>query len=144
MKEPWRNHPLALEGKVELVSTAWLWKYRGADVSPQADLVDGSLVDLDGLWQDIVNNGMQNPMIIRVGTKNKKFRLEAGNHRVQVLYHNNVLFAPATVQITDECGPDAPNPLTDATQSFDYTNTLPDNLSTYMKPSEMFAELRMV
>ncbi len=141
MKEPWRNHQLAQEGKIELVPTAWLWKYRGADVSSQADLADGSPVDLDGLWQDILKEGIKNPMIIRVGTKNKKFRLEAGNHRVQVLYRNNVLFAPATVQITDECGPDAPNPLTDATHSFDYTDTPPDNLSTYMKPSELFAEL---
>ena len=40
------------------------------------------------IWKDICDNGLNDPFIMRIGLKNKKFRLEAGNHRIQVFYKN--------------------------------------------------------
>src|ERR1035437_7730943 len=115
IKESWRNNPLYRDGKVELVPTDWVWKYWGKDVSPMTNLADGTIVDLDGLWKNICKEGLQDPLIVRVGVKNKKFRLEAGNHRIQVLHDNGIEMIPVTVQVQDECGPHVKNVMTDAT-----------------------------
>ena len=76
IRPTWENHPLYAEGVIELVPTEWIWRYWGTDVSP---------VDFDALWKSIEEEGMYDPLIMRVGIKNKKFRLEAGNHRIQLL-----------------------------------------------------------
>ncbi|MFA6295400.1 MAG: ParB N-terminal domain-containing protein [Candidatus Paceibacterota bacterium] len=139
IKESWENSPLYKEGKVELVPTEWVWKYWGRDVSPKTTLVDGTEVDLSALWKNIYEEGLHEPLVIRVGVKNKKFRLEAGNHRIQVLHDNNVEMIPVTVQVQDECGPHVSNVMTDATHNFDYEDNLVSNTDQeYMKPSEVF------
>ncbi len=134
IRPTWENHPLYAEGVIELVPTEWIWRYWGTDVSP---------VDFDALWKSIEDEGMYDPLIMRIGIKNKKFRLEAGNHRIQLLHKKGIAFAPLTVQITDFCGPDAPNIMTDATHNFDFADlvTLPASLKPYMKPSSIFREL---
>ena len=100
--ELWKNHSLYKAGKIELVPTDWVWKYRGADVSPEADLMDGTIVSLDGLWENIASEGLHDPLIMRVGIRNKKFRLEAGNHRIQVFHEHGVPLIPVTVQVREE------------------------------------------
>jgi len=143
IKESWRNNPLFKDGKVELVPTDWVWKYWGSDVSPKTNLADGTEVDLDGLWKNICEIGLLDPLVIRVGLKNKKFRLEAGNHRIQVLHRNHIEIIPVTVQIQDECGPHVSNVMTDATHNFDYNDDLiPSNAIGYIKPSEAFKSLK--
>jgi len=142
IKESWKNGPLYKDDKVELVPTEWVWKYRGKDVSPMTNLVNGVLVDLDGLWKNILKEGLTEPLIMRVGIKNKKFRLESGNHRIQVLYKNGIKMIPVTVQIQDECGPYIENVMTDATHNFDYNDGFVSEITTeYMKPSEVFRDL---
>ena len=132
--QAWKQHSLYAKGAIELVPTEWLWQYWGTDVSD---------VDFDELWKDLCTNGMQDPLIMRIGTNNKKFRLEAGNHRIQLLHLHNVAFAPLTVQVKEECGPQAPDLMTDATHNFDFGNevVLPLELKEYMKPSEIFTAL---
>lgn len=136
----WKTHPLTLAGHVELVPTAWLYQYRGTDVTPGTDLKDGSSVSMDQLWENIKLEGLHDPVIIRVGKGNKKFRLESGNHRIQVLMKYGVLFTPATVEVQELCGPEVENVMTDATHNFDFTNeiytvTLQNG---YTKPSAVF------
>ena len=139
IKESWKNHPLYKEGKIELVPTEWVWKYWGRDVSPKTTLMDGTEVDLDALWKNICEEGLHEPLVMRVGIKNKKFRLEAGNHRIQVLHDNKVEMIPVTVEVQDECGPHVSNVMTDATHNFDYEDGLVSNTDKrYMKPSEVF------
>ena len=98
IKELWKKHPLYAQGVIELVPTAWIWNYWGRDVSPEADLMDGTIVTLDQLWGNILEEGLHEPLIMRVGIKNKKFRLEAGNHRIQVFHQHGVDMLPVTVQ----------------------------------------------
>jgi hypothetical protein len=143
IKELWKNHPLYKAGKVELVPTDWVWNYWGRDVSPEADLMDGTLVSLDGLWENIVTEGLHDPLIMRVGIKNKKFRLEAGNHRIQVFHEHGVPFIPVTVQMREECGPHVGDVMTDATHNFDAGDELLVSTITeeYLKPSEVFRSL---
>ena len=143
IKPLWKKHPLYSEGKIELTPTDWVWKYWGHDVSPMAELVDGTPVDLDGLWENILEEGLHNPFIMRVGLQNKKMRLEAGNHRIQVFHKYGVKMIPVTVQLRDECGPHLGDVMTDATHNFDAANELLISKITaeYMKPSEVFKSL---
>ena len=131
---------MSKQGVVELVPTDWAWKYRGVDVSPTTDLKDGTEVDLDGLWENILNEGLHDPLIVRVGIKNKKFRLESGNHRIQVFYNNRIELVPVTVQMREDCGPHVGDVMNDATHNFDVNDNLlvADITKEYMKPSEVF------
>ncbi len=139
----WENHPLYKQGKVELIPTAWVWKYRGVDVSPFTQLNDGTVVDLDALWENIKLKGLGDPLVMRVGLENKKFRLESGNHRIQVLYKNGIKMIPVTVQMRDECGPHLGDVMNDATHNFDAGDDFLVSKITeeYMRPSEVFKSL---
>lgn len=142
IKESWRNSQLFKDGKVELVPTDWVWKYWGRDVSTKTNLMDGTEVDLDGLWKNICDEGLHDPLIMRIGVRNNKFRLEAGNHRIQVLHSHHILMVPLTVQIQGECGPHVGNVMTDATHNFDYSDNLASSkVERYVKPSEVFKSL---
>jgi len=144
IKPAWKDHPLTKQGYVELISTDWLYNIRGQDVSPLADLKNGSLVDIDTLWENIVAEGLHDPVVIRVGTKNRKYRLESGNHRIQVLKKYGVLFTPATVQVQEDCGPQSPDIMTDANHNYELSEKISgsDLKIGYMKPSTIFHDLR--
>lgn len=131
IRPTWKNNPLYAQGVIELVPTKWLWRYWGRDVSP---------VDFALLWKSIEDEGMYDPLIMRVGIQNKKFRLEAGNHRIQLLHEKGIMHAPLTVEVTEECGPHAQNCMTDATHNFDVTSDmiLPDTAIGYVRPSSIF------
>ena len=139
----WKTHPLTLAGHVELVPTDWLYQYRGSDVTPNVDLLDGTIVDMEKLWLNIQKDGLYDPVIIRVGKDNKKFRLESGNHRIQMFKKYGVAFTPATVEIKDICGPNAVSVMTDATHNFNFIEKI--NLSGinngFIKPSLIFKNL---
>ena len=108
LPESWRSHTLTLQGKVSLMPTEWVWQYRVQDVSEYTNLDDtNKMVNLEELWSDIKRNGLKDPLIIRVGVKNKKIRLESGNHRIQVLKIHGIELCPVTIQIVDFCGPEA-------------------------------------
>ena len=96
-----------------------MWRYWGPDVSPNADLMDGTIVTLDELWENILEVGLCNPLIMRVGIVNKKFRLEAGNHGIQMLHKHGIRMTPLTVQVRDECGPHLEDVMTDSSHNFD-------------------------
>lgn len=143
IKESWKKHPLYVQGKVELVPIAWVWQYRGCDVGPITDRGDGTIVDLYALWEDIRNEGLRDPLIMRVGLKNKKFRLEAGNHRIQILRQHGVTTIPLTVQIREECGPHVDDAMTIGSHNFDADDEILIERSAeeYMKPSQVFRKL---
>lgn len=139
----WKEHLLYRQGVVELVPTEWVWRYCGPDVSLMATLRGHTPVDLDTLWKNIVDNGLHSPLIMRVGLKNKKMRLEAGNHRIQLFYKHGVDMIPATVQVRDECGPHLDDVMTYASHNFDATDELmiSETYQEYMKPSMVFKSL---
>ncbi|OGF62560.1 hypothetical protein A2662_02060 [Candidatus Giovannonibacteria bacterium RIFCSPHIGHO2_01_FULL_45_33] len=144
IKEVWKEHPLYQQKKIELIPTEWVWKYWGRDVSPEADLLDGTIVSINELWENILEVGLHNPLIMRVGLKNKKFRLEAGNHRIQVFHQHGVRLIPVTVQMREECGPHLADVMTDASHNFDAPEGFLISKITdeYMAPSEVFPDLK--
>jgi hypothetical protein len=87
---------------------------------------------------------MFEPLIVRVGLKNKKYRLETGNHRIQVMHAHNISHVPVAVQLQDECGPHAPNPGNISKQSFDVGDNVLITMTAneYMKPSAVFKDIR--
>ncbi len=105
LRESWKNHPLYTQGKVGLLPTEFVYALRGTDVSPTTTLQDGTRVDLEALWVHLVDEGLQEPLMIRVGRNNQSYRLEAGNHRIQVLHAHGVSFVPVTIEVVDECTP---------------------------------------
>ncbi len=143
IKPLWKNHPLYKQDKIELVPTSWVWKYRGKDVLPTADLKDGSMVNIEKLWKNICEEGLYDPFVIRIGLKNKKFRLEAGNHRIQVFYKNKIPMIPVTVQVKEYCGPKAENLMTIATHNFDAKDEflISEITDEYMRPTQIFKSL---
>lgn len=141
LKPTWKQHPLALAGHVEEVSTEWVYQYWGSDVSPHIEYEDGTGSFLPGLWDRIVEEGLKNPLIIRVGIESQTMRLEAGNHRIQVLREHGVEKVPVTIEIKAHCGPEAANPHTDATTVFPLPpeGILVTSLEhEYMAPSKVF------
>jgi hypothetical protein len=144
IKEKWKEHPLYKRGKIELVPTDWVWKYRGTDVSPGADLVDGTPATMEELWENILEVGLCDPLIMRVGLRNNKFRLESGNHRIQIFHAHGVPVVPLTVEIRGECGPHLSDVMTDATHNFDASPgfLISDATEEYMKPSDVFRDLK--
>ncbi len=144
IKPHWKKHVLYKQGFVELIPIEWVMKIRGTDVEPYTDLMSGDMVDLEKLWIDLITNGMFEPFIVRVGLKNKKYRLETGNHRIQVMRAHNISHVPVAVQLQDECGPHAPNPGNISTHSFDVGDNVLITIAAdeYMKPSAVFKDLR--
>lgn len=141
MKPTWKEHQLTKAGVVEELPLEWVWQYFSYDVTSHTQDEDGTEVSLTGLWKAIEANGMRDPLIIRVGLENRKMRLEAGNHRIQLLRKHGIEKVPVAVQVRHLCGPNAPGPMTDATVVFDLPKggiKISEITSEYMKPSDMF------
>lgn len=136
----WKNHPLYQAGKVECIPTAWVWQFRGTDVSENSDLKNGTPCTLDELWENIEKEGLHDPLILRIGLQSHTMRLEAGNHRIQVLYNHAIENVPVTVQIQAVCGPGADEVFNSGSHNFPITEELVpfDKTDEYMKPSEVF------
>ena len=98
---------------------------------------------MDVLWDNILSVGLHNPLIMRVGLRNKKFRLESGNHRIQLFHQHGIPLVPLTVQVREECGPHLGDVMTDASHNFDAPQGFRISKITeeYMAPSEVFSTL---
>lgn len=143
IKEVWKEGELYKKGKIELVPTDWVMKYCGMDAASDACLMDGTRVPFEDLWRNLLEEGLYEPLIMRIGLKNKKFRLEAGNHRVRIFMGKGVPMIPVTVQVKDFCGPEAENVMTISKNNFDFGDEVSVSGSTeeYMKPSQVFKSL---
>lgn len=142
IKPAWETHEWFKQGAVEMLPIEWVWQYRG-EVSAGKTFKDGAggkVSGMDGLWQSIKDEGLRTPLMMRVGLKNKKFRLEAGNHCIQLLHQHGVTEVPVTVQIRDECGPHVADAMNDAKHNFDAVDEIliSESKKEYMRPSEVF------
>ncbi len=140
-KENWREHPLTKSGVVDELPLEWVWKYWTNDVNNHIALEGGTHMDLDELWNVLIAEGMNDPLIIRVDLVNKRMRLEAGNHRIQLLRKHGVKSVPVTVQVRHLCGDSAPGPMTNGTVDFPFPNEglkITEMTQEYMKPSDVF------
>lgn len=137
----WKQHPLALRGHVEEVPTEWVYQYWGSDVTTNTSYKEQDESSLPWLWERITEEGLKDPLVIRVGIESKTMRLETGNHRIQILREYGVEKVPVTIEIKAHCGPEAANPHTDATKVFPLPpeGILVTSLEQeYMAPSKVF------
>lgn len=140
-KPNWKEHQLTKSGVVEELPLEWVWQYWTSDVNNHIELEDGSHMELEELWKVLIEEGMSDPLILRVGLENKRMRLEAGNHRIQVLRQHGVKFVPVTVQVRHLCGDNAPGPMTNGTIDFPFPDSglkISEITEEYMKPSDVF------
>lgn len=143
----WRDHHWTKLGVVELVPTEWVHRFYGRDVSPKADLMDGALVELDELWADLQKNGLHEPLLFRVGVRDRQMRLEAGNHRIQVFHDHDVSYVPLAGQVRPTCGPEREDVWTDAQRVYDGTDHIApgdDTDAGIIRPSRALASLTVV
>lgn len=98
------KHPVVGQ-YVEWVPVSWLAAMMNPEADDRTDLgtwaPEAELVTLDKLYADMLVRGMRDPFIVGVGRNDRRVRLEAGNHRVQVLQQKGVLVAPAVAYVGD-------------------------------------------
>jgi hypothetical protein len=95
----WRETELYRDGKIELLPTEWVYRFRNVDADPFTDLKNGRIVGLDQLWENILEEGLHDPLIMRVCRFTRAGRLETGNHRIWVFKEKGIPFVPVAVEI---------------------------------------------
>jgi hypothetical protein len=95
----WARSQLGMYGKIiDLVPTAWLLAIACPTPAEKTELGFGSeWVGLDGLWKNVVEQGLRDPMLISVSLKTGHGRMEAGNHRIRLAEWAGLPFMPAIV-----------------------------------------------
>jgi len=81
----WKYDYLNITGKIEMVPVSWLTPLMLDNVDTHTTDTDGRPVDLDGLAEHIMHEGLIHAGVIEVSRATKHARLIAGNHRIQVL-----------------------------------------------------------
>lgn len=90
---------------VEWTPTKWLHKLSNPDVSYKTNLGSWNkydrLVSFEELYNDMLEKGMRDPIIIGVGHVSRRVRIEAGNHRINIFLAKNFEYVPAICYIGD-------------------------------------------
>lgn len=99
------EHPL-LGSKTQWVPALWLLQLANQEVSESTNTAgaDGQpdrLIKQAELFESIRVHGMRDPFLLGVGRFSRKVRLEAGNHRVQVLLGKGIIYVPAIAYVGD-------------------------------------------
>ena len=84
LNDKWTSHPWNRFQLVELVSVDFLSSIKNENSSNETNLISGEIVPEERVWKDIEENGMNEPLLLTVGLKNKTIRLESGNHRIKL------------------------------------------------------------
>lgn len=98
----WMFHPWNDNHKVELIPVSFLDLIRNKNNKPFTDDLDGNIIHEDEVWKDIELNGMFEPLIIRIGFKNKTIRLESGNHRIRSALKNGYTHLPVATFVAND------------------------------------------
>jgi hypothetical protein len=90
---------------IEFVDPLWLLELSNPLVDQHTDLgnwAQADLVSLEILFQDMLAKGMRDPFLLSAGRVNRHIRLEAGNHRVQLMAQHNIDLVPVVVYVNDQ------------------------------------------
>lgn len=75
---------------VEEIDTDFLYQISCKDNQPYTNLLNNDIVHQDKVWEDILKNGMLEPLLIRISLKTKEIRLESGNHRIKTAIQSGI------------------------------------------------------
>ena len=101
-KTPWKSHPWNKSKQVELISVDFLLKYCNPSPTNETDLHTGEIVHQDVVWENIKEEGMHEPLMLRINPGSNEIRLESGNHRVRLAKRDKLLFLPVATFITNQ------------------------------------------
>ncbi len=101
-KENWKNHPWSINNYVFNTKIEFLKSISNPNATKYTDLLNESIVHQDIVWEDIKKNGMQEPLLIVIGYKDKTIRLESGNHRVNTAISDNYTHLPCAFFVFKE------------------------------------------
>lgn len=99
------QHPI-IGNMIEWAPTEWVWELSNPSVDEKTDLgtwIEGSaLVTLDELYNNMLQNGMRDPLILGIGRVSRRVRLESGNHRINLFREKGFSHVPVICYIGDE------------------------------------------
>ena len=98
----WETHPWNDYGLVKLFPTEFLKKYSNKTPSKYTNMSSGEIVKQEKVWADILENGMDEPMQLIIGTKDKTLRLESGNHRINMALKHGITHLPTVVFVSHD------------------------------------------
>ena len=98
-KERWSKHPWALNNSVAEVDVNFLSKISNKQTKPYTTDLNENMVHQDVVWDDIEKNGLDEPLLIVIGTKERTIRLESGNHRVNNAIKEGYTHLPVAILI---------------------------------------------
>ena len=98
--EPWRYHPWNDSQQVELISVDLLLNFCNPSPTTETDLYNGEVCDQEIVWENILEEGMYEPLMLRINPYLSEIRLESGNHRVRLAKKYGVTHLPVASFIT--------------------------------------------
>jgi hypothetical protein len=98
--EPWRYHPWNASQQVELISVDLLLNFCHPSPTTETDLYNGEVCDQEIVWKNIMEEGMYEPLMLRINPYLSEIRLESGNHRVRLAKKYGVTHLPVASFIT--------------------------------------------
>jgi hypothetical protein len=98
----WKYHPWNNEKKVFLLPVGFIKKYSNPLPTDTTDLLNGDIVKQELVWENILNEGMVEPLLMIIGIKNKTLRLESGNHRINLAINDNVTHLPVAFFVSNQ------------------------------------------
>jgi hypothetical protein len=99
-KGEWINHPWNAAKLVELVRVDFLLSLCHQSPTDETDLHNNEICHVDKVWENIMEEGMFEPLVLRINPTNKEIRLESGNHRVYLAKKNGFSHLPVASFIT--------------------------------------------
>ena len=90
MPKPYEKNPYFKEGKVSLVPVHWLKKFQGNPLRRYDD-------QMQEFSQELVRDGLKEPVMISIGQEDRKVSVGEGNHRMNAFILAGLDYVPARV-----------------------------------------------
>lgn len=100
--DKWKQHPWSLNKMTVNVDVNFLKSISNKNSTDFTDLLTGEIVHQDVVWEDIEKNGLNEPLLIVIGYKNKTIRLESGNHRIKTAIQSGYTHLPVSIIVIQE------------------------------------------
>ena len=84
---------------VQQIDVQFLKKIANPEATNHTDLLNGDIVHQDLVWENIKEEGLQEPLLIVIGYDDKTIRLESGNHRIKTAIADGYTHLPVAIQI---------------------------------------------
>ncbi len=84
---------------IEFISTDYLLSLANPAPKRHTNNLNGRTVNMSELWLEMLQQGMRDPLILRISAESKTIRLETGNQRVYLFKQRGITMIPTVLQI---------------------------------------------